>query len=261
MRLVVFDLDGTITYRDTLLPYVTGYLARSGRSRLRMVRVAPTLAGFSIGVADHGDVKSAFIRGTLAGATRDELDAWTREFVPWAITQGSSPGALAQITEHREANDRLVLMSASTDLYVPQIGAALGFAEVICTGVAFDRSGRLDGTLTTANRRGPEKVRCFEAFATAASGSGDGRLRQCRQRSRASGFGGRAAPSQWLAADDSAGGADGDCPVRRLEPHIEVRTCHSSGKNLSSSAFARYGTPLVPPVPRLWPMMRSTALR
>ena len=35
MRLVIFDLDGTITYRDTLLPYVTGYLARSGRSRLR----------------------------------------------------------------------------------------------------------------------------------------------------------------------------------------------------------------------------------
>ena len=46
VRLVVFDLDGTITYRDTLLPYVTGYLERSGRSRLRMARVVPTLAAF-----------------------------------------------------------------------------------------------------------------------------------------------------------------------------------------------------------------------
>ena len=33
--------------------------------------------------------------------------------------------------------------------------------------------------------------------------------------------------------------------------HIEVLTIHSSGKNLSSNAFARYDTPPVPPVPRL----------
>jgi HAD superfamily hydrolase (TIGR01490 family) len=164
MRLVVFDLDGTITYRDTLLPYVTGYLARSRRSRLRMARLLPTLAAFGIGVADHGDVKSAFIRSTLGGATRAQLTTWTDEFVPWVIDHGSSPGALAMLKAHRDAGDLLVLMSASTNLYVPQIGQALGFNEVICTGVAFDAAGRLDGALTTPNRRGPEKVRCFEAL-------------------------------------------------------------------------------------------------
>jgi len=55
-------------------------------------------------------------------------------------------------------------MSASTDLYVPQIGQALGFREVICTGVAFNAAGELDGALTTPNRRGAEKVRCFQAL-------------------------------------------------------------------------------------------------
>ncbi len=80
------------------------------------------------------------------------------------ITAGSSPGALAAVRAHREAGDRLVLMSASTDLYVPAIGQALGFNETICTGVAFDAAGRLDGALTTPNRRGPQKVRCFEAL-------------------------------------------------------------------------------------------------
>ena len=162
MRLVIFDLDGTITYRDTLLPYVSGYLARSGRSRLRMARLLPTLAAFAVGAADHGAVKSAFIRATLGGASREQLAAWTQEFVPGVILTGSSPGALAMIKAHRAAGDLLVLMSASTDLYVPQIGQALGFDDVICTGVAFDAAGRLTGALTSANRRGPEKVRCFE---------------------------------------------------------------------------------------------------
>jgi phosphatidylglycerophosphatase C len=164
MRLVVFDLDGTITYRDTLLPYVTGFLARAGRSRLRMAGVVPTLAAFAVGAADHGAVKSAFIHSTLGGATRAQLAAWTEEFVHWVITQGSPRAALDSVRAHREAGDRLVLMSASTDLYVPQIGAALGFDETICTGVAFDAADRLGGALTTANRRGPEKVRCFQAL-------------------------------------------------------------------------------------------------
>lgn len=164
MRLVVFDLDGTITYRDTLLPYVSGFLARGRRSRLRMAGVVPTLAAFAVGAADHGAVKSAFIHSTLGGATRGELAAWTEEFVQWVITEGSPQVALDAVKAHREAGDRLVLMSASTDLYVPQIGAALGFAETICTGIAFDAADRLDGALTTANRRGPEKVRCFQAL-------------------------------------------------------------------------------------------------
>jgi len=164
MRLVVFDLDGTITYRDTLLPYVTGYLARSGRSRLRMARVLPTLAAFALGGADHAAVKSAFIRSTLSGATREQLAPWTDEFVPWVIAKGSSPRALAMVQDHCAAGDLLVLMSASTDLYVPQIANALGFNEVICTGMVFDSSGRLTGALATANRRGPEKVRCFEVL-------------------------------------------------------------------------------------------------
>jgi phosphatidylglycerophosphatase C len=164
MRLVLFDLDGTITYRDTLFPYVTGFLAHAHRSRLRMARLVPTLAAFALGAADHGAVKSSFIRATLGGATRPQLRAWSDEFVPRIIALGSSPAALATVKAHREAGDLLVLMSASTDLYVPQIGEALGFNEVICTGVAFDAAGHLDGALTTPNRRGPEKVRCFQAL-------------------------------------------------------------------------------------------------
>ncbi len=164
MRLVVFDLDGTITYRDTLLPYVSGFLARAHRSRVRMLGVVPTLTAFAFGAADHGAVKSAFIRSTLGAATREQLSAWTEEFVPGIISHGCSHAALDMIKAHRDAGDLLVLMSASTDLYVPQIGQALGFGEIICTGVAFDAAGRLDGALTTPNRRGAEKLRCFKAL-------------------------------------------------------------------------------------------------
>ena len=54
-------------------------------------------------------------------------------------------------------------MSASTDLYVPTISRELGFNETICTGVRWD-GDRLDGSLTTPNRKGEEKARCFIAL-------------------------------------------------------------------------------------------------
>jgi HAD superfamily phosphoserine phosphatase-like hydrolase len=77
--------------------------------------------------------------------------------------------ALDALAAHRRAGDLLVLLSASTDLYVPAIGQALGFAEVICTGVSWD-GARLVGRLTTVNRRGAEKARCLSSLREARPG-------------------------------------------------------------------------------------------
>ena len=118
---------------------------------------------FAIGRRDHGQLKSAFIRATLGGETRSSIEAWTARFVPELLKRGVFPDALARIAQHKREGARLVLMSASTDLYVPAIATALGFDEVICTGVRWN-GDRLDGHLSTPNRRGTEKTRCFEAL-------------------------------------------------------------------------------------------------
>jgi phosphatidylglycerophosphatase C len=174
VQLAVFDLDGTITHRDTLLPYVMGFPMSAPRKYLGMLCLCWTLLLFLLRLRDHGDVKSAFIRSTLRGQPRSKVDAWTAEFVPRIIASGVFADALSRIAQHRKDGARLVLMSASTDLYVPAFGKALGFDEVICTGVRWDED-RLDGHLTTPNRRGTEKTRCFEqirkGFTTAAYGN------------------------------------------------------------------------------------------
>lgn len=72
--------------------------------------------------------------------------------------RGCYAQALDQVAAHRAAHHHLVLLSASTDLYVPRLGEALGFAQVVCTGVEW-AGDALVGNLTTPNRRGQEKVR------------------------------------------------------------------------------------------------------
>lgn len=88
---------------------------------------------------------------------------WSAEFADELRADDLSPGAMAAIARHRAAGDRLILLSASVDLYVPAIGRRLGFDESICTGVAW-RNGQLDGALTTPNRRANEKRRCIAAL-------------------------------------------------------------------------------------------------
>ncbi len=169
VQLAVFDLDGTITRRDTLLPYVMGFPMSTPRKYLGVLCFCATLLLFVVRLRDRGQVKSAFIRCILGGKTRSQVQAWTAEFVPSLLKRGVFTDALHRIAQHRQAGARLVLMSASTDLYVPAIGTALGFDEVICTGVQWD-GDRLEGHLTTPNRRGTEKTRCFEALRQAHPG-------------------------------------------------------------------------------------------
>jgi phosphatidylglycerophosphatase C len=168
----VFDLDGTITRRDALLPYVWGFLVRYRPWRLPcLLAVLPECVRFLAGRADHGTLKSALIRATLGGEQRARLEAWTTRFVGHLLKHGVSSDALKRVAQHRADGDYLVLLSASPELFVPQVGQALGFAQVLCTGLTWNGDTLL-GELSTPNRRGEEKVRCVERLRGAHPGEG-----------------------------------------------------------------------------------------
>ena len=160
--LAVFDLDGTITRRDTFLPYLRGWLRHHPHRSWAWIMLA-ALCRYAIDGRDRGRLKSDLIRRLMAGAALKEVAAWSQAFAEGLDEAMLCPGALEAIARHRSAGDRLVLLSASVDLYVPRIGARLGFDETICTGVAWDGE-RLDGALTTPNRRGGEKLRCVDSL-------------------------------------------------------------------------------------------------
>jgi phosphatidylglycerophosphatase C len=167
MSIAIFDLDGTITHRDTLFPLVLRQLARRPLHLLRLVMVIPAVVRFAVD-HDRGRLKQSLLRATLRGVTRAELDATSRAFVTDVIARRCFQDALATIRRHREQGHHLVLMSASVDFYVPEFGRQLGFDQVISTGVAWN-GDRLDGTLTTANRRGEEKARCLRELVAERS--------------------------------------------------------------------------------------------
>ena len=165
MAIAVFDLDGTITRRDTLFPLVLRQLARRPLRLPRLLGMVPALVRFCFD-QDRAALKQSLLRITLRGIERSELAAVGEKFVVDTIARRCFGDALAAIRRHRDAGHFMVLMSASVDFYVPEFGRQLGFDQVISTGVAWN-ADRLDGTLTTANRRGEEKARCLRELMQA----------------------------------------------------------------------------------------------
>lgn len=169
----------------------------------------PALARFTVGRADRGAVKSAAIRAVLGGRSRQEIDAWTGEFVPRLLAQGMHTDALAALAAHRRRGDHLVLLSASPDLYVPAIGRALGFAETVCTGIAWDGE-RLTGRLATPNRRGAEKARVLST------------LRRERPGLEVVAYGNSAGDLEHLALADRAMLVNGSARARRAAGRSKI---------------------------------------
>jgi phosphatidylglycerophosphatase C len=157
----VFDLDGTLTWRDTLGSFLARFLRRHPWRLAGLWRLPFALFSFAAQNRDRGLLKSRVIRMLMGGASRAQVEDCAGSFVDAMKPRRQfRPAALGVLEAHRAAGDHLVLLSASPDLYVPRIGTSLGFELTVCTEIEW-RGDRLDGGLKTPNRRGAEKLRCL----------------------------------------------------------------------------------------------------
>jgi phosphatidylglycerophosphatase C len=209
-NLALFDLDGTLTYHDTLFFFLTGYLSQHPARLARTWRIVPALGDYALRGHDRGRLKSQAIRAVLGGLRRPAVEAWARQFVALIEPRHRlRPDGLATLERHRQAGDRLVLLSASPDLYVPLIGKTLHFDHTICTELRWD-ADRLHGALVTENRRGEEKVRCLE------------RLRAEWPNASITAYGNSASDVPHLARADRALLVNGNAAARRLAAQANI---------------------------------------
>jgi HAD superfamily hydrolase (TIGR01490 family) len=154
----VFDLDGTITRRDTYLAYLLGFLARHPERWSRAAPLPFAVLYHLAGWRSNTWLKTTFLRAILGGVPRHQLESWTESFLQHVLNNGLRSGARAALERHRAAGDHLVLVTASLDFYAEPLGQRLGFDTVLCTRAQYDAAGRVTGELDGGNLYGSEKV-------------------------------------------------------------------------------------------------------
>lgn len=162
-RLVVVDLDGTITKSDTLIPFLTGCFLRHPRFRLRLLALPLDILAFAVGRFDTTEFKERLLTAFIGGLPAGLVDSWAREFASRIVDSGCRPAILSFIRQALERENRLVVLSASPEIYVRAIAQNLGITETIATRVEV-HSGRYTGKLLGTNCKGQEKLRRLKEY-------------------------------------------------------------------------------------------------
>ena len=152
-----FDFDGTITRRDTLVPFLVQVAGPSASVR----GIVGSAVGWARGGRDRNtrraEAKQAFLRAAFAGRDLAELEARGRDYAA-GLPRGFRAASLERIRWHRNQGHDLVLVTASLRLYAQPAAAALGFDHVIAVDLEVDPEGRATGAIAGTNVRGPEKA-------------------------------------------------------------------------------------------------------
>jgi phosphatidylglycerophosphatase C len=154
-EVAVFDLDGTLTKHDTLLPFLR--FAAPSRVRAGLLGASPALAAHALGLVPNWQAKQAVLERVLGGMRATELEERGRRFAIEVMPGLLRRNALACVAWHRDQGHVLVLASASLDVYLGPWASSAGFRHVLATRLEIV-NGRVTGHLTGRNCYGPEKV-------------------------------------------------------------------------------------------------------
>jgi phosphatidylglycerophosphatase C len=163
-----FDVDGTLTTRDCVTPF----LYRTVRARAAIVLLRRPVAVARAIVRRDRDSLKATVCQAFAGMDATTVDAEGSAFAEEIERRWLRTDTVARLRQHRELGHAVVLVSASLDPYLVPFGSSIGAAGVVCTELERDAYGVLTGRLAGPNCRGPEKVRRLESWL-AASGLAD----------------------------------------------------------------------------------------
>ena len=156
MNLALFDFDGTITTTDTFTPFLR-YSAHPARLVAGAVVLSPVMVGHRLGVLTSRSSRPLVSRFAFSGRDAVMLRAAGAEYAATFLQRVTRPQALERIAWHKVRGDKVVVVSASLDVYLAHWCRALG-VEVICTELE-ERKGRMTGRYVDGDCSGAEKLR------------------------------------------------------------------------------------------------------
>lgn len=142
MDLALFDFDGTITTRGTYPGFVR-YAVRPHRQLVGGVVLSPLIAGYQVRLVSDRTIRRVISRVGFQGEDPARLRLRGEEYAECVLPGLVRPAARERMTWHQARGDRVVVVSASLDLYLEPWCRRAG-VDVICTQLEV-RAGRFTG--------------------------------------------------------------------------------------------------------------------
>lgn len=151
-----FDFDGTLTTKDTLLPFLihcVGWL----KFILNLHRTLPVAVLYLLKIITNEVAKERTLIILLKGYPLSYLDNKAKSFAYSKITRYIRPDVFAKMEYHREHGHKVILISANLAVYLNYWAQLHSLDGVVATEIEFINNVA-SGRLATHNCYGAQKV-------------------------------------------------------------------------------------------------------
>jgi HAD superfamily hydrolase (TIGR01490 family) len=157
----VFDFDGTLTRRDSLLPFLR-FAVGQWQFWWGLFIMTPMLAGYGLKLIPNWRAKEAILTYFIGGWTEEKLQSLGQRFAVQKIPKLLCNEALQRLCWHQDRGHPTFLVSASVEAYLLPWAKTMGFEQAICTQLEI-QNNRLTGRILGKNCYGKEKVKRLRA--------------------------------------------------------------------------------------------------
>ena len=151
-----FDFDGTLTRRDTLLPFLARGLGWP-RFLAVLLLCSPWLLVYALRLLPNDAAKQKLFLMAFKGRAVTELQHWTDRWLALDLPVQLQSWTTDRLAWHQAQGHCCVMVSASPDIYLRAVADKLGFDGLICTEMQV-KGERLTGLMQTPNCYGEQKV-------------------------------------------------------------------------------------------------------
>lgn len=136
MKLALFDFDGTVTREDTFTAFVK-FATPPLRLKVGYIALIPKILGYKLGFVKGTNIRQSIVYLAFKGLRKDYLEDKAKSFFESYMNTVLRPNAIEKLKWHKENGDRIVLVSASLDIYLKH-WCRDNEIELICSEVDFD---------------------------------------------------------------------------------------------------------------------------
>ncbi len=158
--LALFDFDGTITSKDSLLEFIK-FASGPARFITTIAIFSPIIIYYAFIKKDGEFAKKKVLSFLYKGKSETELRQLGNSFAKKILPTMLFPKAMAEIQKHIKAGRKVVVVSASLEIWLKPWTDSLGI-ELLCTKMQFE-NGKFSGQFATANCNGEEKANRVKA--------------------------------------------------------------------------------------------------
>lgn len=139
MKAAIFDVDNTITTRDTFFLFFKFIISKKPLHIFKAYRLPISLLLTRFFGADRILVKKDVIK-LLKGYSEKEINKFGESFARLIVDKFTSSKAMQAIEQHKKNGFKIILISASPEIYIKPFSELLMVDHFLCTKCEFENN-------------------------------------------------------------------------------------------------------------------------